>query len=120
MLIVNSSQQPLFYSRMNKIAGPKSLIFVVIDAKSLPNLSWIWKLEIPNKVTHFLWLASLDKLATKHILFRRKIVADQHCPVCSADIENAVHVLKSCVTAQKFWDDLRFPFTTPDSNNFSD
>ncbi|XP_042969001.1 uncharacterized protein LOC122301672 [Carya illinoinensis] len=53
----------------------------------------IWELEVPGVVKFFIWRAGNDLLPTKKNLFRRKIVADQKCLLCGAEIETVMHAL---------------------------
>lgn len=51
----------------------------------------IWNLEVPCVTKLFLWKAGNNLLPTKENLFKRKVVEDKSCPVCSAETETIMH-----------------------------
>ncbi|CAN1808083.1 Putative ribonuclease H protein At1g65750 [Linum perenne] len=63
----------------------------------------IWKWEGPNKVRHFLWLASHNKLMTNVERSRRRLTNDTSCSICGFQSEDLDHVLRRCPRAAQVW-----------------
>ncbi|CAN1764377.1 Putative ribonuclease H protein At1g65750 [Linum perenne] len=66
----------------------------------------VWHWPGPNKIRHFLWLASHGKLLTNKERKRRHISTTEECPRCGADEESIEHCLRSCPVAQQVWSQL--------------
>ena len=60
----------------------------------------LWRLPIPNAAKNFLWRASHEILPTKESLYKRKVVGDPLCPICSLEEENCFHILWDCPSAR--------------------
>lgn len=74
-------------------------IFALASTSSLSgrkDWSFIWKLEIPNKVRVFLWRILRNGLPVLQNLARRNICSDTVCPLCLSSCETILHVLQSC------------------------
>jgi hypothetical protein len=69
------------------------------------SLLWrrLWSLKLPRYILLFLWRACNDILPTKNNLYKRKVVTDQLCPMCSSEAESVGHALWRCVSAQAVW-----------------
>jgi hypothetical protein len=65
----------------------------------------IWQIEAPRATKIFIWKACSGILPTKEKLHKRKITSDPLCPICNLAIENTVHALWSCPSAQDVWAD---------------
>ena len=65
--------------------------------------SSIWRLNIPNKIKHFLWRACSESLPTKRNLTHRKIISDASCDLCRDHPEDAIHVLWDCYVVKEIW-----------------
>ncbi|XP_042979926.1 uncharacterized protein LOC122310106 [Carya illinoinensis] len=67
--------------------------------------SWrsIWNLTVPNATKFFLWKAGNNLLPTKDNLFKRKVVDENSCPLCSREVETNMHVLWECYAANDIW-----------------
>lgn len=63
----------------------------------------IWKLNIPNKVKHFLWRACSDSLPTKRSLARRKFITNASCDLCPDQPEDVIHALWDCYGVKEIW-----------------
>ena len=63
----------------------------------------IWRLNIPNKIKHFLWRTCSKSLPTKRNLTHRKITTDASCDLCRDHHENAIHVLWDCYVVKEIW-----------------
>ncbi|MBA0845023.1 hypothetical protein Goarm_005853, partial [Gossypium armourianum] len=57
----------------------------------------------PQRVRVFLWLAFKQKLLTNSERARRGISHYSSCSICGHDIEDLVHVLRDCPSAQDVW-----------------
>ncbi|XP_041025489.1 uncharacterized protein LOC121265863 [Juglans microcarpa x Juglans regia] len=75
------------------------LVGAVIDER------WrnIWNLEVPSVTKLFLWRAGNNRLPTKENLFKRKVVEDKSCLVCSVETETIMHALWVCPAANDIW-----------------
>ncbi|XP_073355259.1 uncharacterized protein [Aegilops tauschii subsp. strangulata] len=67
--------------------------------------SMIWGTRAPSRVKFFCWLLVQRRIHTRDVLLRKCIVAaeDAGCPLCSATLETADHMLFSCPFATNFW-----------------
>ncbi|KAK3205641.1 hypothetical protein Dsin_019687 [Dipteronia sinensis] len=54
---------------------------------------FIWKLKIPIKVLHFLWILLQGKIFTNLQRVTQGLVVDASCPRCEDDIEDVEHLL---------------------------
>ena len=63
----------------------------------------IWKLQVPNKVKHFLWRASRESLPTKLNLFSRHVLPDKFCNLCKEHPEDTIHCLWLCDGVKGIW-----------------
>ena len=71
----------------------------------------IWKMEVPNKVRHFLWRAVRESLPTKSNLHRRQVLSSGVCDACSDCTEDGIHALWFCDAVKPIWmSDARFSF----------
>ncbi|KAB2609074.1 hypothetical protein D8674_012242 [Pyrus ussuriensis x Pyrus communis] len=54
------------------------------SVRGVPKAFWkvIWKLEVPPKLRHFLWLTVHNCLPTREALFRRRSSQTSSCPIC--------------------------------------
>lgn len=69
----------------------------------------IWRMIVPHKVKVFLWRACSRALPTKARLHKRKIVGDNLCDQCLAEVEDEVHTIWSCDCVRDVWE---APFAT--------
>ena len=71
----------------------------------------IWKMEVPNKVRHFLWLAVRESLPTKSNLHRQQVLSSGVCDACGDCTEDGIHALWFCDAVKPIWmSDARFSF----------
>ncbi|XP_056695811.1 uncharacterized protein [Spinacia oleracea] len=64
---------------------------------------WIWNLDIPPKIQIFLWQICHNSIPTRDILFQRKILPFNVCPLCDTYIESINHLFIQCPTAKQIW-----------------
>jgi zinc-binding in reverse transcriptase len=60
------------------------------------NIEIIWKLNIPTRVTIFIWLLLQDRLLTYDNLIKRGWCIPNMCYMCRSSIENATHLFSKC------------------------
>lgn len=65
--------------------------------------SYVWRLNGPPKLSHFLWRARRGSLATMGVLFGRHIRQEKACPICAADEASIIHSLFDCKHASTIW-----------------
>ncbi|KAK9998718.1 hypothetical protein SO802_018321 [Lithocarpus litseifolius] len=63
----------------------------------------VWKIEVPNKVRHFIWRAVGESLPTKKNLMKRCIVSDALCGLCESEVEDSIHALWLCDGVKPIW-----------------
>ncbi|XP_074289029.1 uncharacterized protein LOC141614172 [Silene latifolia] len=68
----------------------------------------IWTVEIPPKLSHFLWRASTNILAVRSNLAHRHYVQDPLCELCKEENETVNHALLECGWAKNLWADSVF------------
>lgn len=71
----------------------------------------IWKVQVPNKIRHFIWCAAKDSLATKRNLQARHIPIGEVCDGCGDQTESILHCFWLCDQARSVWmSNLGFSF----------
>lgn len=73
---------------------------------------WIWKLQIPPKISFFLWLICHDRLPTAVYLTRLGFTSSATCPQCNVNTETIIHLFQYYANALQLWNVLRLPATT--------
>ncbi|KAL4283374.1 hypothetical protein GQ457_16G024540 [Hibiscus cannabinus] len=63
----------------------------------------LWKMNVPQRIRMFLWLAKSEKLLTNKERVRRHLTASPCCSICFAAEESVIHVLRDCVVAGNTW-----------------
>ena len=63
----------------------------------------IWKINVPNKVQHFVWRSVKDFLPTKQNLKTRHVLVDDICDGCGDHVESILHCLWLCDQAKSVW-----------------
>ena len=63
----------------------------------------LWKIQVPEKIKHFLWWACTNSLTTKENLVKRKILPDAICSRYSGAHEDTLHSLWSCDGLKEVW-----------------
>ena len=56
----------------------------------------IWKMRVPDKIRHFIWLAAKDSFPTKQNLKARHLPVGEECDGCGEHTESIVHSLWLC------------------------
>lgn len=79
----------------------KSSYLSLLPPKISSSYKWIWKLHIPPKIIHFLWLCSHERLPTKQHLHKLTITPTNLCDTCQ-DIESISHIFVHCPNARHF------------------
>ncbi|CAN1308617.1 Putative ribonuclease H protein At1g65750, partial [Linum perenne] len=64
----------------------------------------IWRWNGPNKIKHFLWLATHNRLFTNEERSRRHLTNQVVCSRCSLQTESLSHVLLDCQFALQVWE----------------
>ena len=64
----------------------------------------LWKIQVPDKIKHFLWKACTNSLATKENLVKCKILTVTACFRCSSASEDTLHSLWSCTGLNEVWE----------------
>ncbi|CAN1837534.1 Putative ribonuclease H protein At1g65750 [Linum perenne] len=67
------------------------------------NWDYIWRWKGPNKIRHFLWLATHNRLLTNMERQRRHLTNQVFCPRCPTQTETLSHVLFDCEFALQVW-----------------
>ena len=67
--------------------------------------AFVWGTRAPSRVKFFCWLLVHRRVNTRDVLLRKTIVdrAGAGCPVCSAELETADHLMFGCPFAREFW-----------------
>ncbi|KAK3204387.1 hypothetical protein Dsin_018433 [Dipteronia sinensis] len=68
--------------------------------------SFIWKLNLPPKVSHFLWILLHGKLLTNDHRAIEGLTMDISCDRCKAGCENVEHVFRGCNGVIDIWEDI--------------
>ncbi|XP_060972665.1 uncharacterized protein LOC133038512 [Cannabis sativa] len=63
----------------------------------------VWSLQIPAKISNFLWRAASGVLPTCFQLQKRHVPVNADCPLCNAHVETVQHALVECEFAKATW-----------------
>ena len=67
------------------------------------NTAWkwafLWKLKLPPRVSHFLWILLHGKLLTNHHRALKGLTLDVTCMRCKEGCEDIEHVFRKCSTS---------------------
>ncbi|KAI8031311.1 putative ribonuclease H protein [Camellia lanceoleosa] len=64
---------------------------------------FVWSLNLPSKLRHFLWKIYHNALATKQNLHHRYCANSDRCPMCLKKTESLDHLLFECEWAKRVW-----------------
>ncbi|KAL5754276.1 hypothetical protein ACOSP7_022496 [Xanthoceras sorbifolium] len=64
---------------------------------------YIWKLKLPPKIRHFLWLVFQGKLLTNLQRCVRGLALEATCPCCHERTEDLNHLFRDCQAAKEVW-----------------
>lgn len=67
---------------------------------------WLWKLNLPPKIIHFLWLVSHQRLTTASYLYHIKVTLSNTCTLCFQSIEIINHLLFNYLHTNVIWAQL--------------
>lgn len=70
-----------------------------LDLGAVANWNFVWKLQVPQRIRFFLWLALHNRLMTNVNRFIRKLSDDPRCLACGEVEESVEHILRKCPTA---------------------
>ena len=70
------------------------------------NCLWkrVWGLKTQPKIRNFLWQAVKNAIPTKSNLKRRKVVLEDYCEQCNAEVKDTVHAMWSCPFLSSMWE----------------
>ena len=77
---------------------------------------FVWSLNVPPKIRHFLWRACHNSLPTKSNLHHRHILDDPSCTNCSNQSESTIHALWQCKMVQPVWQSISWGPNLGESN----
>ncbi|CAN1754320.1 Putative ribonuclease H protein At1g65750 [Linum perenne] len=98
---------PVWGLEPNGIYSVKSGYILALGLSEEPNrVRWsaVWKWEGPQRVRHFLWIVSNNKLLTNAERYRRHITNCGDCGVCLGTPESSLHVLRDCAASRICWE----------------
>ncbi|CAN0858153.1 Putative ribonuclease H protein At1g65750 [Linum grandiflorum] len=73
------------------------------EETSDPQWKGVWNWQGTNKIHHFLWLASHNRLLTNEECGRRHLTNQVLCSFCSIHTESCIHILRDCHFARQVW-----------------
>ncbi|KAL4279937.1 hypothetical protein GQ457_03G021630 [Hibiscus cannabinus] len=68
-----------------------------------PDWKRVLKIQVPQRIRVFLWLALHRRLLTNVERERRHLTASVQCKVCFDSPEDTIHVLRDCMVARNLW-----------------
>ncbi|KAK0580349.1 hypothetical protein LWI29_000920 [Acer saccharum] len=74
----------------------------------MPEWNWkcIWKLKLPPRIMHFLWVLLHGKLLTNDHRASRGLTVETTCCRCKVSCKDSEHVFRSCFESIGIWEDL--------------
>ena len=70
--------------------------------------NWVWKTIALPKIKCFLWQGSHKSIPAREVLDARGLVPIS-CPLCNAEVESIIHILRDCPLAKEFWNSFPIP-----------
>lgn len=67
------------------------------------NWTWVWKVNLPNKVKVFLWRILKNSLLIYELLRKKCVDVLNVCTTCKYSPETLLHVFRDCAYARLFW-----------------
>jgi hypothetical protein len=67
------------------------------------DMRWIWRLKVPAKIQHFIWLCSHNALPTNARRHYCNMAASPGCTRCSSLMEDHLHCLRDCPHSKELW-----------------
>jgi hypothetical protein len=80
----------------------------VITSNSPPSWSWIWKLQLPEKIKFLFWLACHNSVPTLSMLNHRNIAHYAMCSRCGLHDETFLHCVRDCTHCNHLWQHVGF------------
>lgn len=65
--------------------------------------SWIWKLDVPEKVRMFVWLGLHEVLPVNQLCFCCRMAKSSECSQCRMGPEDGIHCLRDCPLSREIW-----------------
>lgn len=95
----------VFWSASSDGAFSVSSAYKLVLGNHASTFDWkkIWKLDLPPRIRHFLWLAAHNRLLTREACMKRNISSSASCPRCGAAVETILHVLRDCPSSRAIW-----------------
>ncbi|KAL5756987.1 hypothetical protein ACOSQ2_021733 [Xanthoceras sorbifolium] len=86
----------------------KNAYDIASDVENVEDCHWkfIWKLKLPPKLRHFLWLVFQGKLLTNLQRYVRGLTSDDACPCCHENVEDLNHLFRDCYAAKVVWNEV--------------
>lgn len=83
----------------------KSAYFSFHEESAHKDSDWqlIWKLKIPNRICHFLWLVKHRAIMTNMERIRRCLTRNDLCPQCNQYSEDLDHLFRFCSRTRRVW-----------------
>ena len=78
---------------------------------------WIWGLDTLPKIKHFLWLCNHGSILVRQVIKARGINCTVSYPLCRAQEESIIHVLRDYPVSRKFWLSIGVPQSLVDFLN---
>jgi hypothetical protein len=97
---------------LHRCAGPQNSLRAAelyrlchFGGEQSAHASFLWDGWAPSRVKFFAWLLVKSRIQTRDNLLRKTIVsvAEAGCPMCTASMETASHLILHCPAAEKFW-----------------
>ncbi|XP_038687586.1 uncharacterized protein LOC119986972 [Tripterygium wilfordii] len=63
----------------------------------------IWRLNVPQRVTVFIWQLTHQRIMCNSERFKRRFTGDPSCKLCSGVDEDVNHIFRRCPRAKQFW-----------------
>lgn len=67
------------------------------------SFNWIWSLEVPNKIKHFMWLLNHNRLPCNHTLHRMGVPVGPFFKYCANQNEDIPHIFWLCPQSSALW-----------------
>ncbi|KAK7287374.1 hypothetical protein RIF29_00647 [Crotalaria pallida] len=85
-------------------SGYRWLMGLEENNEPIKQWSWLWNLQVPQRVVVFLWLVCRSALPTNSMRCQRRATESDICSRCNVMAETILHCLRDCPKAACVWE----------------
>ncbi|KAE8732108.1 hypothetical protein F3Y22_tig00002237pilonHSYRG00293 [Hibiscus syriacus] len=101
----NTDRCSWFHGKNGEFSVKSAYNLITKELWNHTDVKWIklWRLPIPERIKHFLWISYRDRLLTNVNRCERNLTDDPLCQICVSVNETLLHVLRDCKQTASLW-----------------